>query len=139
MNYRHTAIYTGGSSRQVDTIIDYYKKAGGKIDSPYDIDYSKQYVYLTWAGNIMSVTYEECEKCNIPIITMETEPVTVTNVSIDKVTVQNLQYVLSQCYIHLNDAELDIIVDAVEILMSKGNNITYTDIQNLKNTHYDRK
>jgi hypothetical protein len=135
MNYRHTAIYTSGSSRQVDTIIDYYKKAGGKIDSPHDIDYTKQYVCLSQYGNIMSITYEECFKLKMPIVEME--PAVVDSLSLDKVTRDNLQYVLSQCYVHLETAVVDLIISAVSVLQTKGNDITYTDIQNIKQKHYD--
>lgn len=47
---------------------------------------------------------------------------------IDKVTVTNLDLALRMCNIHINAEVLDMIIDLVELIEEKGDDVTISDI-----------
>jgi len=51
---------------------------------------------------------------------------------IDKVTVPNLDFVLTACKINLSDELLDNIIDLVELLEDKGDYVSFNDICKLQ-------
>ena len=51
---------------------------------------------------------------------------------IDKVTVTNLDIALRMCGIEINKSILDKIIDLVELIESKGDDVTIKDICSLK-------
>lgn len=55
---------------------------------------------------------------------------------IDKVTTDRLGVVLTMCGIDLTDKELDLIIDAVELVENKGGNVTIDDIYEMKHLHF---
>jgi Ca2+-binding EF-hand superfamily protein len=56
--------------------------------------------------------------------------------SIRQVTVARLQMVLSGIGMNIDDKELDVILEAVELIEDKEGNVTVDDIITLKNNHY---
>ena len=55
---------------------------------------------------------------------------------IDNVDIDRLQAVLSAVGLNFTDKELDVILDAVELIEDKAGNVTLDDILTLKNDHY---
>lgn len=55
---------------------------------------------------------------------------------IDNVDIYKLQAVLSGVGLNLSYKELDVIIDAVELIEDKAGNVTIDDILNIKKDHY---
>lgn len=51
---------------------------------------------------------------------------------IDKVTVQNLDIALRMCDIHINKVIIDKIIDLVELIEDKGDEVSIKDVINLQ-------
>jgi hypothetical protein len=58
---------------------------------------------------------------------------------IDQVTIDRLQMVLSGIGMNIDDKELDVIIDAVELIEDKAGNVTVDDIVKIKNNHYENE
>jgi len=55
---------------------------------------------------------------------------------IDNVTVNRLQAVLSGIGLNFTDKELDVVIDAVELIEDNAGNVTLDDILELRKNHY---
>ena len=55
---------------------------------------------------------------------------------IDNVTVDRLQVVMSGIGLNFTDKELDVLIDAVELIEDNAGSVTLDNILELKNNHY---
>ena len=58
---------------------------------------------------------------------------------IDSVDIDRLQVVLSGVGLNISDKEIDIILDAVELIEDKAGEVTLDDILTLKKDHYSHE
>ena len=69
----------------------------------------------------------------------ESKIVTQVEKPINKVTIDRLQMVLSGVGMNIDNKELDVIIDAVELIEDKAGDVTIDDIITLKNDHYENE
>ena len=69
----------------------------------------------------------------------ESKIVTQVEKPINKVTIDRLQMVLSGVGMNIDNKELDVIIDAVELIEDKSGDVTIDDIITLKNDHYENE
>ena len=61
------------------------------------------------------------------------------NKPIDSVDIDRLQVVLSGVGLNISDKDIDIILDAVELIEDKAGEVTLDDILTLKKDHYSHE
>jgi hypothetical protein len=93
----------------------------------------------TVIGEKIRMLKEQIDATRLKQLSEESKIVTQVEKPINKVTIDRLQMVLSGIGMNIDDKELDVIIDAVELIEDKAGDVTIDDIITLKNEHYENE